>query len=95
MSTRVSASARAVVAAAPVSCSLTERRRIVVPAVAALAGIAVPALLYLLVNPAGEAARGLGRRDRHGHGVPARRDAIVGPRCPTQPRVFLLTLTES
>jgi Na+/H+ antiporter NhaA len=71
---------------------LADRRRIVVPAVAALSGIAVPALLYLLVSPSGAA---------HGWGVVIGTDtafllgalAIVGPRCPTQLRVFLLTLT--
>jgi Na+/H+ antiporter NhaA len=72
---------------------LTERRRIVVPAVAALAGIAFPALLYLLVNPAGEAARGWGVVIGTDTAFLLGALAIVGPRCPTQLRVFLLTLT--
>jgi len=72
---------------------LTERRRVLVPAVAAAGGMVVPALLYLLVNPSGDAA--------HGWGIVIGTDtafllgalAIVGPACPTQLRVFLLTLT--
>lgn len=72
---------------------LTERRRVVVPAVAAVGGMVLPALLYLIVNPAGDAA--------HGWGIVIGTDtafllgalAIVGPACPTQLRVFLLTLT--
>ena len=72
---------------------LTERRRIVVPAVAALSGIVVPALLYLLVNPSGEAARGWGVVIGTDTAFLLGALAIVGPRCPTQLRVFLLTLT--
>jgi Na+/H+ antiporter NhaA len=36
---------------------MSDRRRIVVPAVAALGGMVVPVLLYLLVNPSGEVWR--------------------------------------
>jgi Na+/H+ antiporter NhaA len=72
---------------------LTDRRRIVVPAAAALCGIAVPALLYLLVNPSGEAARGWGVVIGTDTAFLLGALAIVGPRCPTQLRVFLLTLT--
>jgi Na+/H+ antiporter NhaA len=72
---------------------LTERRRVLVPAAAAVGGMVVPALLYLLVNPSGDAV--------HGWGIVIGTDtafllgalAIVGPACPTQLRVFLLTLT--
>jgi Na+/H+ antiporter NhaA len=39
---------------------LTRRRRVAVPAVAALGGMAVPALLYLAVASQGEAAKGWG-----------------------------------
>jgi len=39
---------------------LRNRREAAVPALAALAGMAVPALLYLALNPSGEAARGWG-----------------------------------
>jgi Na+/H+ antiporter NhaA len=72
---------------------LTDRRRITVPAVAALAGIAVPALLYLAINPAGEAARGWGVVIGTDTAFLLGALAIVGPACPTQLRVFLLTLT--
>jgi Na+/H+ antiporter NhaA len=72
---------------------LTDRRKVVVPAVAALAGIALPALLYLLVNPSGEAARGWGVVIGTDTAFLLGALAIVGPRCPTQLRVFLLTLT--
>jgi Na+/H+ antiporter NhaA len=72
---------------------LTERRRVVVPAVAALCGIAVPALLYLAVNPSGVAADGWGIVIGTDTAFLLGALAIVGPRCPTQLRVFLLTLT--
>ena len=72
---------------------LTERRRVVVPAVAALCGIAVPALLFLAVNPSGEAAKGWGVVIGTDTAFLLGALAIVGPRCPTQLRVFLLTLT--
>ena len=71
---------------------LTDLRRAAVPAAGALLGIVVPAALYLLVAPTGA---------EHGWGVVIGTDtafllgalAIVGPACPTQLRVFLLTLT--
>ena len=72
---------------------LTDRRRVVVPAIAALGGMVVPAALYLLVNPSGEAARGwaivIGTDTAFLLGALA----VVGPGCPTQLRVFLLSLT--
>jgi Na+/H+ antiporter NhaA len=72
---------------------LTDRRRIVLPAIAALGGIVVPALLYLALNPSGDAV--------HGWGIVIGTDtafllgalAIVGPSASTQLRIFLLTLT--
>jgi Na+/H+ antiporter NhaA len=39
---------------------LRDRRGVVLPAVAALGGMVIPAVLYLLLNPSGEAARGWG-----------------------------------
>ena len=56
-------------------------------------GLVAPAALYLAVNPAARRARGLGRRDRHRHGVPARRARPRRRHQSTQLRVFLLTLT--
>jgi Na+:H+ antiporter, NhaA family len=63
-----------------------------VPAAATLGGMAVPALLYLAFNAGGSAARGwamaMAGDVAFALGVLAR----VGPRCPPQLRVFLLTL---
>lgn len=72
---------------------LTDRKRIVVPAVAAFGGMVVPALLYLLVNPSGDAAQGWGIVIGTDTAFMLGALAIVGPACPTQLRVFLLTLT--
>jgi Na+/H+ antiporter NhaA len=72
---------------------LTDRRRLTLPAIAATAGIVVPALIYVALNPSGDAA--------HGWGVAISTDtafvlgalALVGPACPMNLRVFLLTLS--
>ncbi len=72
---------------------LTDLRRAAIPVSAALGGLAVPALVYLLLAPGGEAA--------HGWGVVIGTDtafmlgalAVVGPTFATQLRIFLLTLT--
>lgn len=67
-------------------------RAVIVPALGALGGLALPALLYLAVNTGGAAAAGWG--------IPMSTDtafligvlALFGPRCPDQLRLFLLTL---
>jgi Na+/H+ antiporter NhaA len=72
---------------------LRDRRRAVVPLVAGLAGMVVPALLFLALNPSGPG--------RAGWGVVIGTDtafllgalALVGPRFSTQLRIFLLTLS--
>lgn len=72
---------------------LTDRRRLRIPAIAAFGGLVIPALIYLAFNP--------GTPEAHGWGVVIGTDtafmlgalALVGPACPTQLRVFLLTLT--
>ncbi|MGY1809388.1 Na+/H+ antiporter NhaA [Blastococcus sp. SYSU D00669] len=71
---------------------LRDRRRVIVPALGALGGLALPALIYLAFAPSGEAAMGWG--------IPISTDtafligilALFGPRCPDQLRLFLLTL---
>ena len=72
---------------------LTDRRRVVIPVVAGVGGMVVPAALYLLLNPSGEAARGwgvvIGTDTAFLLGVLA----LVGPSVSTQLRIFLLTLT--
>lgn len=71
---------------------LRDRRTVAVPALGAIGGLAVPAVIYLAFNHSGEAA--------HGWGVAMSTDtafvvgilALFGPRCPDQLRLFLLTL---
>jgi Na+/H+ antiporter NhaA len=72
---------------------LTDRRRVRLPLLAGLAGMLLPVLLYLAINPSGDA--------RNGWGIVIGTDtafmlgalAVVGPRFSTQLRIFLLTLT--
>lgn len=71
---------------------LTDRSRAVVPVVGAIAGLLLPAGLFLLINPTGANA--------HAWGVVISTDtaflvgalAILGPKFPARLRVFLLTL---
>jgi Na+/H+ antiporter NhaA len=72
---------------------LTDRRRAVVPIAAGIAGMVVPAALYLAINPGGEAARGWGVVIGTDTAFLLGALALVGPTCSTQLRVFLLTLT--
>ncbi|MGH2539768.1 MAG: Na+/H+ antiporter NhaA [Actinomycetota bacterium] len=72
---------------------LTDRRRVVVPAIAAVGGLIVPAALYLALNPSGEAANGWGVVIGTDTAFLLGALALVGPAFPTQLRVFLLTLT--
>jgi Na+/H+ antiporter NhaA len=72
--------------------SLRERRTVVVPALGAVGGLVLPALLYLAFEHSGPASAGWG--------IPMSTDtafligilALFGPRCPDQLRLFLLTL---
>ena len=72
---------------------LRDRRRAILPVAAGLAGMVVPALLFLALNPSGPG--------RAGWGVVIGTDtafllgalALVGPRFSTQLRIFLLTLS--
>jgi Na+/H+ antiporter NhaA len=71
---------------------LTDRRRAAVPIVAAIAGLAVPAVIFLLINAGTVAA--------HAWGVVVSTDtafvlallALVGPKPGTRLRLFLVTL---
>lgn len=72
---------------------LSDRRRVIVPAIAALGGVVVSALLYLAVNPSGEAANGWGLVIGTDTAFLLGALALVGPAPATQLRVFLLTLT--
>ncbi|MEO5876135.1 MAG: Na+/H+ antiporter NhaA [Streptosporangiaceae bacterium] len=71
---------------------LRDRRLIMVPAIAALGGMIVPALIYLAINQGGVGARGWG--------IPLASDtafvlgllAVVGARCAEPLRAYLLTL---
>ncbi|MFE9231533.1 Na+/H+ antiporter NhaA [Cellulosimicrobium funkei] len=74
------------------SGELRNRRTVAVPALGALGGLAIPALIYVAFN-AGSPAE-------HGWGIVMSTDtaflvgilALFGPRCPDQLRLFLLTL---
>jgi NhaA family Na+:H+ antiporter len=71
---------------------LRDRRTLAVPALGALGGLAVPALLYLLFNSSGEAARGWGIVMSTDTAFVLGVLALFGPRCPDRLRLFLLTL---
>jgi Na+/H+ antiporter NhaA len=72
---------------------LTDRSRLIVPTIAAAGGLVVPAVLYLLVNPSGEAMNGWGVVIGTDTAFLLGALALVGPAFPAQLRVFLLTLT--
>jgi NhaA family Na+:H+ antiporter len=71
---------------------LADRRQAMLPALAALGGMVVPAVIYFAWNHNGEAA--------HGWGIPMATDiafalgvvSLLGPRVPSTLKVFLLTL---
>jgi len=71
---------------------LTDRRRVILPLVAGTAGMVLPVLLYVLVNPSGEAARGWGVVLGSDTAFLLGALALVGPAASTQLRVFLLTV---
>lgn len=72
---------------------LTRRSRLVIPLVAGITGMVVPTLLYLVLNPSGEAARGWGIVIGTDTAFLLGALAIVGPAVSTQLRIFLLTVT--
>ncbi len=71
---------------------LTDRRHASIPMVAAVFGLAVPAVLYLAVNPSGEAASAWGVVISTDTAFLLGVLTLVGPGCPTRLRLFLLTL---
>ncbi|HEX5336413.1 MAG TPA: Na+/H+ antiporter NhaA [Propionicimonas sp.] len=72
---------------------LTDRSRVVLPLLAGFGGMLVPALLFLLIAPSGEAAAGWGVVIGTDTAFLLGTLALVGPSISTQLRVFLLTLT--
>ena len=72
---------------------LTDRRRVVLPVLAGIGGMVVPALLYLLIVPDGEATRGWGIVIGTDTAFLLGALALVGPATSTQLRVFLLAVT--
>ncbi|WP_163551410.1 Na+/H+ antiporter NhaA [Candidatus Frankia alpina] len=71
---------------------LRDRRTIAVPALGAIGGLALPAVIYFVCNRSGP--------ESSGWGIPMSTDtafvigilALFGPRCPDRLRLFLLTL---
>ncbi len=71
---------------------LTGRRRVTVPLIAGIGGMVTPAAIFLLINPSGEAASGWGVVIATDTAFVLGALMLVGPRAPTQLRIFLLTL---
>jgi Na+/H+ antiporter NhaA len=72
---------------------LTDRSRVVVPLVAGITGMLVPAGLFLALNPTGPEAAGWGAVIGTDTAFLLGVMALVGPAVSTQLRIFLLTLT--
>jgi Na+:H+ antiporter, NhaA family len=71
---------------------LRDRRNLAAPALGAVGGLAVPALLYFAVNPSGPASAGWGIVMSTDTAFVLGVLALFGPRCPDRLRLFLLTL---
>ncbi|MBC2639106.1 MULTISPECIES: Na+/H+ antiporter NhaA [unclassified Rhodococcus (in: high G+C Gram-positive bacteria)] len=71
---------------------LTDRARAAVPLLAAIAGLALPAALFLVLNPTGEEASAWGVVVSTDTAFVLGALALVGPRCPARLRLFILTL---
>jgi len=71
---------------------LRDRRNLAAPALGALGGLAVPALLYFAINPSGPASAGWGIVMSTDTAFVLGILALFGPRCPDRLRLFLLTL---
>jgi Na+/H+ antiporter NhaA len=71
---------------------LTDRRRVRLPLIAGAGGMVIPALLFLLLNPSGDEANGWAVVIATDTAFVLGALALVGPKAPTQLRIFLLTL---
>ncbi|MCV7345026.1 Na+/H+ antiporter NhaA [Mycolicibacterium rhodesiae] len=71
---------------------LTERSRALVPVVAAIAGLTMPAVIFLLFNPSGEDASAWGVVISTDTAFLVGALAIIAPKYPARLRTFLLTL---
>ncbi|MBX6388347.1 MAG: Na+/H+ antiporter NhaA, partial [Frankia sp.] len=71
---------------------LRDRRTVAVPALGALGGLILPALVYLLFNPSGPTANGWGIAMSTDTAFVLGVLALFGPRCPDRIRLFMLTL---
>jgi Na+/H+ antiporter NhaA len=71
---------------------LRDRRNLAAPALGALGGLAVPALIYFALNPSGPASAGWGIVMSTDTAFVLGILALFGPRCPDRLRLFLLTL---
>lgn len=71
---------------------LTDRSRAAVPVLAAIAGLILPAVVFLVLNPSGEDARAWGVVISTDTAFLVGALAIIGPKYPARLRTFLLTL---
>jgi Na+/H+ antiporter NhaA len=71
---------------------LRERRRLTLPALAAVAGMAVPVAIFLAFNAGGSAATGWGVAMSTDTAFALGMLALVGPRFPDRLRAFMLTI---
>jgi Na+/H+ antiporter NhaA len=71
---------------------LRDRHAAAVPALAAVGGLAAPALIYWLLNRSGDAANGWGIAMSTDTAFVLGVLALFGPRCPDRLRLFMLTL---
>jgi Na+/H+ antiporter NhaA len=71
---------------------LTDRSRAAVPVVAAVAGLAIPAVIFLVFNPTGENAQAWGVVMSTDTAFLIGALAIIRPKFPARLRIFLLTL---
>jgi Na+:H+ antiporter, NhaA family len=71
---------------------LRDRRTVRVPVLAALGGMILPALIFLSVNTGGAGVRGWGVAMATDIAFVLGALALLGPRCPDQLRLFLLTV---